>query len=560
MNKKLYKISFIIFLSYPLSIKPVSNVVDHKNLQLNLYLDYIKYNTQEKLGILPYILENPNGTFLEIGTGGDPISELLSHIPDNASPTIIASDIDDNILKLLPIRHPQLNKYTVERKSGPKLKFQQVDATSMDCFANNYFSGINASAVVHEIVSYAGGIQALEKFFSESLRVLKPHGILVYRDPEGVNKRHELVEVHLKTPEIRLFTHIFLVKFLDTSCGHLANLGRKYKNYDQDNIIITFYKKNEVRPSKLVFNEYMKLHSFEIDFTRKFSIYLPRGLCREIERHYLTYLHQCNPLVFVKCFPSIESNSYFVNYLAHSTNMILHDFLEKNEFSIIDGMIDINAKRAIEQKISTIIQTIEFGILLHFKSKQKERQLYFLLKDHNFNPNTYIIQTKHDECLLDYRIFGLLYDDIINKIFDRHNGPINENDLIHAQWLKREGEETYIYYSDDELITRAAEISLNNINNEEECYVLAPLNITQNKFIPRLCYNEIIKESIDITDLNGYPIEIKEGKRIIHFCKMPLKKALCIYEEIINSDPHNYENLHKFVISEQIKNILSIKK
>lgn len=558
MNKLMFihKILVVIFL-YPLFIKPVSNVVDHKNLQLSLYLDYIKYNTQEKLGILPYILQNPNGVYLEIGTGGDPIAELLSHIPDSASPTIIASDIDDNILKLLPIRHPQLNKYIVERRFGPRLKFQQLDATAMDCFADNYFSGINASAVVHEIVSYAGGIQALEKFFAESLRVLKPFGILVYRDPEAVNKRHELVEIDLKTPEIRLFTHIFLIKFLDASRGRLATLGRKYKNYDQDNITITFYKKNEIRPCKITFNEYMNLHSFEIDFARKFTICLPRGLCREIERHYLTYLHQCNPLVFVKCFPSVESNSYFVNYLAHSTNTILQVFLEKNEFTIIDGMIDINAKRAIDHKISSTMQTLEFGILLHFKTKQKERQLYSLLKDHNLNPSIYIIPTKHNECLLDYRIFGLLYDDIIEKIFDYQNGPVNEDDLLHAQWLKREGEETYIYYSDDELITKVAEISLHHGSNESEHFILAPLNASENKFIPRLCYHEIIKESVDISDLNGYPIEIKEGKRIIHFSKIPLKEALSIYEEIISTNPHNYENLKKFITNERVKNILA---
>ena len=561
MNKLIYKITLFSFLFFTTFVKPVSNVVDHKNLQLNLYLDYIKYNTQEKLGILPYILENPNGIYLEIGTGGDPIAELLSHIPDYASPTIIASDIDQNILKLLPVRHPQLNKYIIERKSGPLLKFQQLDATSMDCFADSYFSGINASAVVHEIVSYAGGMQALEKFFAESLRILKPYGVLVYRDPEAINKRHELVEVNLKTPEIRLFTHIFLIKFLDVSYGRLTALGRKYKNYDQENITVTFYKKNEIKPCKLTFSEYMDLRSFEIDFTRKFSICLPKGLCREIERHYLTYLHQCNPTqFFVKCFPTIESNSYFVNYLAHSTNTILQDFLEKNEFSIIDGMIDVGAKRAIDQKISTAMQTLEFGIVLHFKSKQKERQLYFLLKEHNLNPNIYIIQTKYDECLLDYRrIFGLLYDDIMEKIFDHQNGPINKDDIIHAQWLQREGEETYIYYSDDELITKVAEISLNHANNETEGYILAPSNATQNKFIPRLCYDEVIKESVDINDLSGYSVEIKEGKRIIHFNKIPLKKAICTFEEIISTDPHSYENLQKFIASDRVKNILALK-
>ncbi len=496
-------------------------------------------------------MANPEGVYLEIGTGGDPIAELLSKIPDTVSPMIIASDIDENILALLPIRHPQLNKYLAAKKNGPRLKLQQLDAQSMECFADNYLSGINVSAVIHEIVSYGGGLHALDNFFSEAFRVLKQDGVIVYRDPESAENCNELVKVNLKSPAIRLFTHIFLVKFLDDEHGKLAKSGRKYKKYSTDSLQFTFYKKNETIPLSMNYKEYFQIRSYEIDFSRQYTLTLPRGLCREIERHYLTYLHQCNPLMYVRCLPTIDSNSYFVNYLAHSTAIIFDEFLHKHALSLVDNTIDLTTRRTLEQTIANNLQAIEYGILLHFSSKHAQRQLYALLKAHGFDPNLYLTHVKEDECLLDYRVFGLLYDYINEEIFNAYNGPLNKEDAIHAQWLRREGEETYVYYSEDELITKVAEICLTHHTNSENQLVLCPISPTLTKFIPRLCYDEILKNAMDINDSLGYPIEIKEGKRIIHFSKIPLKNALPIYKEIIKQNPDTYISLQKMINSLQ---------
>ena len=523
------------------------NPVDHKNLQLNLYLDLIKYNTQEKLGILPFILKNPAGIYLEVGTGGDPIANLFSQIPETNNTVIIAADVDENIIKALPERHPQLQKYITKRDKGPQLKLQQLDATNMSCFADNYLLGINASAVVHEIISYAGGIQGMEKFFCEAFRVLKPGGVLIYRDPEGVENKDELVTVDFKTPSMRLFVHIFLVKFLDAQYGKLAKSGHKSEKYDINHISFTFYRKNEASPCQMNYNEYFNLRSYEIDFSRSYKLCLPRGLCREIERHYLTYLHQCNPLVFVKLFPSVDSSSYFVNYLAHSTSIIVDEFLHKNKLHMKENIIDVSAKRVLDNTISQNIKVLEYGIPLHFTTKYKERLLLTLLKQYDIDPNIYLIPINDGDYLLDYRIFGLLYDLINEKIFDVDNKPL-QLDIVHAQWLKREGEETYIYYSDDQLISKVAEITLSqNDQNETNQYILCPLSVEDTKFIPRLCYYEVLKDSIEIYDALGYSVSIKEGKRIINFGKLPITQAIIIFEEIIKRDPEHYPCLQQFI-------------
>lgn len=517
--------------------------VDHKNLQLNLYLDLIKYNIQEKLGIFPYIMENPAGTYLEVGTGGDPVADLLSKIPDELSPTIIASDVDEKVLMSLSERHPKLQKYLFNQNAGPKLRLQQLDATNMHCFESESIDGINASAVVHEIVSYAGGQAGLDSFFKESARVLKNEGILIYRDPESVENKLELISADFKTPSMRLFAHIFLPKFLDMKCSKLADSGKKRCAYSTGDISFYLYKRNASQPCSMTYGEYIETRSYEIDFSRQYSVRMPRGLCREIERHYLTYLHQCNPLVFVKFLPRLSSETYFVNFLAHSTSALFDSFLKKHVALLVDGCIELRVKHALDREIAHASQAIEYGIPLRFESKYKGRQLIGLLQKYGFDANRYIVSLSDGDILLDYRMLGLLYDQISTLIFDHKNGPMNVQDLVHAQYLKREGDETYVYLSDDELITRVAETTL----SVDKGSVLCPLSAGHNKFIPRLCYDVVLKDALDLKDYSGYPIEINEGKRIIHFAKLSIEKAIAIWEEIVRVDPIRYQHLQFFI-------------
>lgn len=522
------------------SKEDIVNKLDHKNSQLDLYLDLIKYNTYEKLGILPYILNKKSGTYLEVGTGGDPIADLLSNIPEDLDIKIIASDIDENILNSLVDRHPILNNY-LNKKNKLRLKLKQLDATDAKDFKDESLDGINASAVLHEIISYAGGLKGLESFFKESFRILKKDGVLIYRDPEFVYDKNEIITLDLKSSSIKLFTHIFLSKFLDQKVGLLSQNGRKFCQYSKEDITYNFYKKNKDGLLKLSQDEYLVTKSYEIDFSRSYFIDLPRGLCREIERHYLTYLHQCNPLAFVKLVPNLNENSYYVNFLAHSTKKIVNKFLKSKRIYKSENLIDINTKSIIEEEICLNQKCIEYGIIIHFRSKLKEKSLRLILNKYGFDDSHYIIPIKDNDLLLDYRIFALLYDEIIN-LFDSVNRPINENEIVHAQYLKREGEETYFYYSDDELITKVAKTTISN-----DGYMLCPVSPEQNKFIPRLCYTEMLNNIISITDKHGYSYKIKEGKRIIHFQKMEIKKAFEILQNISDQNRNKYQKLTIFL-------------
>jgi SAM-dependent methyltransferase len=525
----------------------LAGTVEHKNLQLELYLDLIRYNSQEKIGIFPYILENRQGTYLEIGTGGDPIVEMLSKIPDSMPVTIVASDIEQAVLDAIPRRHPELEKY-LRASEGVRLRLHQLNATDLKIFKAEELDGINASSLVHEIVSYAGGLEGLNSFFAEALRVLKPGGVLVYRDPESLREPDAPVVVSLKNKSIRLFAHIFFAKFLDRRGSALARAGKRFSLYTPQDISFCIYKKNEPRPITVSYDEYLAIPSYDIDFSRTFTLALPSGLYRECARHYITYLHQCNPLVFVRFLPDVRSGLYVPCYLSHSTEKILADFLGSCGDDFLEGNVSRVSKNTVDVSLARTMSVLEFGIPLHFSFRSHERFLRELLKVHGFEPSRYIIALNNGDCLLDYRIFGLLYDQITTQCFDHRNGPLEESSLVHARWLMREGEESYFYLSVDALITHILDQGIAT----KQPFVLFPISPDHIKFIERLCYTEVLREALDLYDDMGYPLEIKDGKQIVHFKKMSLDEALVLCRTIVERNPLEYPRLSEFLTQREI--------
>ncbi len=531
-------------------------VVDHKNAQLKLYLDAIQYNVQEKIGILPYILQKKSGIYLEIGTGGDPIAELIEAIPSNYPVEIIASDVDQNVLDAILLRHLALKEH-VQFEKYPYLHLKQLNAIDMSSIPNNYLDGINASSVVHEIISYAGGYDGCKKFFQEAHRVLKNDGILIYRDPEFVAHEKQLVTVQLNNKPSRLFAHIFLYKFLDDYCSVLAQHNNKFFMYDSQDVHFICYKKGEPNCCKYAYKEYLQIPSYDVDFSRKYAISLPYGLYRELSRHYLTYLHACNPLVYVKAIPHVTFDNYAIHYWAHSTKNIVKNFLIEFSENLHDEYLTFGQKILIDNAIEKNCEVLEFGIPLRFISKAKKIALRTLLKEYGFDPYRYIISVNNEITLLDYRIFGMFYDQI-KGMFDNDNTIEFPDHEKHAYWLKREGEEYYFYYSVDALLSQVLLFSLEEeyrIKPElgasphfyDTCMVLCPCDKEHNIFLNRQCYSELLKDTLEVFDGMNYPLEVFDGKRIIHFKKTTLSQAIEICEAIIKTDPLQYVQLTKTI-------------
>ena len=237
--------------------------------------------------------------------------------------------------------------------------------------------------------------------------------------------------------------------------------------------------------------------------------------------------------------------------MAHSTSSLFNCFLGNHNWQLTNGKISISQKNELDDEIEKNMRVLEFGIPLRFSSKLKESKLRSLLKSHGFSAGNYIIVLDNGDCLLDYRIYGLLYDEI-NQILDTFNGIANKKDEEHARWLKREGEEFYFYLCVDELIAKVLLTTLNEYEDEDgnkRLFALCPLSNEHIKLIDRFCYTEILCSSIEATDGLGYEIKVKDGKQIIHFSKMPLKEAFNVCKKIIEQEPLKYPSLEQAVDS-----------
>jgi hypothetical protein len=206
-------------------------------------------------------------------------------------------------------------------------------------------------------------------------------------------------------------------------------------------------------------------------------------------------------------------------------------------------------KSAVDSAIARNLSVLEFGIPFRMPSRIHERNLRELLKYHGFEPSRHIIALNNGDCLLDYRIFGLLYDDLCLKVFDRFDTVADDASMKHVRWLKREGEETYCYLSVDGLISRVLENGVASYADRLTCdsFVLFPIDSEHIKFIERLCYTEVLREALDLHDDMGYPLEIKDGKQIVHFRKMRLSDACAVCAEIIDRNPLDYPLLAELV-------------
>ena len=86
--------------------------------------------------------------------------------------------------------------------------------------------------------------------------------------------------------------------------------------------------------------------------------------------------------------------------------------------------------------------------------------------------------------------------------------------------------------------------------------VSCPLSSQHTFFVPRLCYETLLTDSIELYDEHGYQVEIKEGKRIIHFKKMPFYQACRIFKELITINPEHYRHLSEWYEREGLDEFL----
>ena len=198
------------------------------------------------------------------------------------------------------------------------------------------------------------------------------------------------------------------MQVLNTNHKYISNKQAESIQYDAENVNIYLYLVGHAKPSCLTYEKYLATPTHLIDFNRKYRLKLPRQLCREIERHYLTFLHDCNPLMFVKCIPDPKSDQFYVVFLSQRIEEIFKKYVNRYHISFADRKIDSSGREKINAEILRRMTHIENGVRIRIASKQKQEELKNILCEKGFNPDLYIQEIENYWVLLDYRIFGLV--------------------------------------------------------------------------------------------------------------------------------------------------------
>jgi SAM-dependent methyltransferase len=523
---------------------PADHYVSHKDEQLEIYLDMIAAHLEEKTEIVQHIKKNPSGTYLDVGTGGDGIAAILRKIGDSTTTTLIAGDIDSQILENIPKRHPEILKYLIASSvdtKETKLFLKELDATQLKEFKDNSLDGINASALVHEIVSYAGGYDGIRRFAKELCRVLVPGGIFVYRDPESVYNRNEMISANILALPLKYFANIFLPKFLDRK---FSKKGGKHDVYPSKDIFFEFYKKNESKITLADYETYIKIPTKDIDFQRPYNLILTRALCQELERHYLMFLHEYASLLFIKGQYDFEKNSYKIAFRAPRAHAEFLSYCKKLDIPVNDGAIAVNDYQKLQVYQMSIPNNLGEGLKLLEARGPCLQRLQEIYERHGFDFET-SIDKKTDIRIFDYKVLVFLWHELKPIFSDAELCSIAEDSRHLLDWLQREGEEVYYYASPDEFIMFMGKESMTTIDGQ--VYMLAPLSPKYNKSIVRQGYSSFLAESLIVTNESGAALRHDDRKRIIHFGKMTIDEALARYKEIIADDAEHNQALFSFV-------------
>lgn len=120
--------------------------------------------------------------FLDLGTGTALIPTILCRMHPDIR--IMAADASRWMLEIA--------RYNLEVfQCASRVQLHLVDAKDM-IFQNNYFDGVISNTLIHHLPTH-------DAFFKESIRVLRPGGILFLRDlvrPESVEEVEQLVATY----------------------------------------------------------------------------------------------------------------------------------------------------------------------------------------------------------------------------------------------------------------------------------------------------------------------------------------------------------------------------
>ena len=512
------------------------NILHHKDSQVTTYLEKLSYNQEEKTLLLGYMKENKQGNYLEVGTGGDSLFYMLQNLCDTDEIKIFGCDVSQSVLAEVISRNENIEKYLHSDKNQ-SLKLELCVANILKLpFKNNFFDGINASALFHEVYSYCGGKKAVETSFSEVYRTLKKGGVFLYRDPK-LDRGDEIVTIISKDENFSSFINMFFPYYF----SHLVN-NNMLKDSDFCNI--SFILTTGEKVYLMDIEKMSKVPTQKISFGEKFEVVTNKLFASELFRHYITFLVDCNSLKFVEFQKDPLSGFYKVVCHNKKGHNLFNEFIQNYNCSLISYITE-EFKLKIDNNSNDRLSFLRYGISV-FSNNSKD--LYKDLKE--LLGSQYCEIKEYGMISIDPKIFFCNLNKV-EEIIDLHNSIIQSDGFDCVQnWIKREGKESYFYMNLDEIIAEAFLQSISSNSFEmKDPFILVPRSEDYIISVQRNYYADILKRECDLISVNNH-LEINDlcSKLIIHFVKIPFNEGILILNTLCRNMnlPNTKELISKF--------------
>jgi SAM-dependent methyltransferase len=525
--------------------------VDHKQANLNGYLREIGEEQEEKTQLLEHIIKKGNGTYLDLGTGGDSVAYIIKRISKKLPVTFIASDIDQEILDSIPVTHPSLKPFLDETKDKAlKVRLRRMDATNMNSIKKSSIDGIGASALVHEVFSYVPPKSSIDQLFLELLRVLNKDGVFIYRDPKWDENPYQDCLVILKDYMAKFFTVLFLPRFLDMNySSHVDYENRCVKPniYKGCHIRINFFSRESKKTQKVKVDEFLNIPTSNIDFSRNVTIEAPRGLVSELQRHYILFMKN----VFVT---DLVDRDFF------SRDIIRMDSFPTQEMSVLKSFMrmrglknfdkfstDVPVFASILKEKKAFYEFMENGLYAEIKDEGKVNKTMEKLYKKGLNRS--LVKNDGEMIWLDPKVAALLFNGEHVGLYDSLGCIGKDYPMTVLDWINREGEEFYFYKTTDKFITYLGRFSKYYLKGtDKQGYILAPMTSDSIKTVSRDLYKSVVNHHMVVMDIDGKVQETPFDKNIIHFRLMKESDAIAVYRDLINTK--RYKRLEYWVENE----------
>ncbi len=536
---KIHPISLFVILSMTIQAS-----VEHKDEFIDTYLSNISNSMDEKTQLIEHILKNPDGRYIDIGTGGDSVAIIAKQLPKNSRVTLIAADIDPLVLESIKKRRPEINSF-LHNFNGPKVELMTMSATEMDKLSDSSLSGVGASALAHEIYSYVPNKSALDQFISETCRVLEKDGILVYRDPTWVDDPETRCIMTMKSEIGKYYSILFLTKFLDRKYSLIKDYRGeccKPSVYNPNDIKIIAYKKSSRNKVQISFVEFLNHNCSEIDFSKNFSIEAPKGLLAEIQRHYLMYIRN---YYVGALFDQIDLQKPLqISTLQPEQQSAVISFAQRKGITIQNDEINPQQIQILFNELEILRKIFSKGYLMSTKDCEEVKMFAKVLLSQNVDRNQFHF-LDNQILWIDPKMIALLFQGKQKGIFQYLKSEDLPLDLL--EHLKLEGEEHYFYKTTDDLITYIGQYSKFVLKDgAKKGYCLAPIDPNYIREAKRPLYQSILKRDVVMIDQHGNLQEPVTEKTIIHFQLQPERKAFTTYKKLIQENPQKYPKLKRW--------------